>query len=263
MKRFAVISDIHGNLEALNKALKLIQKDGVSDIICLGDAIGYGANPNECFRLIQTECRILLMGNHEAMLVDENQKRSNLCEESFSWTKAVIADDVKEQLLDLPYSYEEYGIRFYHASSDNSLNYWPYLKELESILDSFRECGRACFYGHTHRPRVTIVDDHVSDLYITETSDFTIDLSKQSCYINPGSIGQQRDTVTDMSFAICEIDDDILKVKIVRHRYNALKAYLKTKYKGCGKNNADYLIREKWRRKIYESIGHWCKWIYR
>jgi len=261
--RFAVISDIHGNYEALGKALKLIKKQGIDNILCLGDVIGYGADPNKCFRLARKECSIVLMGNHEAMLIDENQKRSSLCEESFSWTKQTIAKEVLDDLPLLPFSHEEKNIKFFHASSDNSLNNWPYLKEKDQIIDSFKDCGNVCFYGHTHRPRITVVGDEIIDFYITQTTECEVDLSKEKCYINPGSIGQQRDTKTDLSFAICELNGDLLKVKIERHKYNSLRAFLKTKYQGCGKNNALYLVREKWRKRLYESISYWCKWLYR
>ena len=98
---------------------------------------------------------------------------------------------------------------------------------------------------------------------VKTTTEFQVDIMKESCYINPGSIGQQRDSQTDISFAICSLKDNILKVRIERHKYNSLKAYLKIRIFGCGINNANYLIRESWRKRLYEGVGYWCEWIHR
>lgn len=261
--KFAVISDVHGNYQALMKTLALIEKKNVKQIFFLGDAVGYGPEPKKCFELLYDKCSIFLMGNHEAMMIDGNQKKSRLCEESFTWTKGIINESILMKIKNLPLMQREEGIGFYHACPQSTLQSWKYLNEQKDIIRAFAGYEKICFYGHTHRPRVLILSDKIEDYKITETTEFLVDVSVKRIYINPGSIGQQRDNRTDLSFAICEYDGKFLKVRIERHRYNSLKTYLDTRYKGCGRSNADYLIREKWRKRLYESIGNRCGWFYR
>ncbi|MBR1633640.1 MAG: metallophosphoesterase family protein [Lachnospiraceae bacterium] len=261
--KFAVIADVHGNYEALKKSIAILRKRNVDNIFFLGDAIGYGADPEKCFEVLKKDCVIMLMGNHEAMMIDSDQKMSSLCKESFDWTRKRIGHQMKKEMENLPFYLKHRQMAFFHAAPDNTLKSWRYLNDTDDIISAFDTYERICFYGHTHRPRVTVVGDDALDEYIHKTKEYHIDIKKNRCYINPGSIGQQRDDKTDMSFCVCSLTNDILKVTIERHRYNFLKAYMKIRYMGCGINNANYMIREKWRRKLYEGFGNRCGGIYR
>ncbi|SCY46521.1 Predicted phosphodiesterase [Butyrivibrio hungatei] len=263
-KTFAVLSDVHGNLEALEKVLKILKKKGISNIVFLGDALGYGADPVKCFTMLQDISSVFLMGNHEAMIIEPSQKKSCLCNESYEWTKEVIPSEIFEKLKELPFDYVNEKMGFYHATPNNSLCNWKYLNDLDDIIAAFDKLSNIIsFYGHTHRPRVVIIGEEITDKLITRTTKFRIDCEKQRCCINPGSIGQSRDASTKLSLAICRFDGQYLDVRIERHRYNYLKAYLKVRINGCGADNANYLIREKWRKSIYENIGNWCEWFHR
>ncbi|SDA79121.1 Predicted phosphodiesterase [Butyrivibrio sp. INlla18] len=264
-ERFAVISDVHGNYQALRKALKIIRREKIDQIVFLGDAIGYGADPERCFNLLKKRCSLFLMGNHEAMIIAPEQRKSRLCEESFSWTRNSISGDMISQIALLPMKHTENGMGFYHACPQADLQSWKYLNDPKDVTDAFDGYENICFYGHTHRPRVMIISDDgsVEDHIVKHTSEYVIDTEKERVFVNPGSIGQQRDDITDMSFAICQYDGRKLQLRIERHKYNSLRAYLRIRFIGCGRENAKYLIREKWRKRIYEGIGNRLEWLYR
>lgn len=261
--KYAVISDVHGNYHAMKRVLKLIKGERAENVIFLGDGVGYGSFPNECYYELRRVSKIYLMGNHEAMLLNSNQRMSDLCVQSFRWTIEHINKDIIEDFSKLPLNYSIDEIGFYHAAPNSTLLYWDYLKDKDDIVESFKNFERICFYGHTHRPRITILGDKLIDKYVNHTIEFEIDIFKDRCYINPGSVGQQRDGHTDLSFAIFEQKCNKVKIKIVRHRYNSFAAYMSIRFGGCGIGNANYLIREKWRKRAYEHLGNWCSRIYR
>ena len=259
--RFAVISDIHGNLEGLQAVLSALKKENVSDIICLGDVVGYGADPEVCWKLIKQRCSICLKGNHEAILCGETDDSdcSNLGKQSAEWTRENVSDDIREELSELPWQMERFSAKFYH-STPNVEDGWPYLNRLEQIIAAFESTpSPLVFYGHTHRPRITIVNQSgavVVDEMIQETKEFQVNLRDHRCYINPGSAGQQRDTRTDVSFSVCTIADENAKIKVYRIPYKRFRAYRKIRKTGCGKAAATYLVREKWRRDWFEFIDY-------
>ncbi len=253
-----MISDIHGNYEALVKAMAVIRRREVDRIICLGDVIGYGANPNECLEYIKKNIDIVLCGNHDLYQVKKSDSVGNLCRISTEWTKKNLNLEWIDYLRSLPisYSWKRYG--FYHTVITSGEE-WPYLNDLNDILSAFSSRERVCFYGHTHRSRVTMIENGkvVSDNYPVKTMSFEINLKTQRAFINPGSIGQQRDNKTDLSFAICEQEKNVLKVNIERHRYCAIKTYMKIRFQGCGSEVADYLIREYDKKRLYGMISDW------
>ena len=252
---FAVISDIHANYEALSKTLNILQKRHVDKIICLGDVIGYGANPNECIDLLKNRIEVVLIGNHEEMLKNGFNSGGKLSEISNTWTRTVINDEAQEYIERMGYtSYKWNGIGFYH-SIKNGEGKWIYPNDIETIDALFGNRERICFFGHTHRPRIILKsneDDYIKDIRIKKTTSVTVDTENCKAYINPGSIGQQRDNKTDLSFAICNIRANQMRIKIERHHYNSFKTYKKIKRDGCGTEVASYFVREKWRRIIYE-----------
>ena len=264
--RFAVISDIHGNLEALQKVLKTLRKQKVSEIICLGDVVGYGPNPEECWALIKQNCSICLEGNHEAMLLNraDSTNCSLIGQQSALWTSAAVSSNVKNDLAELSFGFEKYNFIFLHSGVDNDGS-WRYLNKLDDMLDEYKDIQHSVFYGHTHRPRITIIheDGQVTDEKVEKNACYTISLTKEKCYINPGSVGQQRDTHTDASFVICETDGEMISVEFFRIPYNSFRVYEKILEAGLGKEIASYLIREKEKRRIYEIFDYWRQRISR
>ena len=260
--KIAVLSDVHGNLEALTKALKIISKQKVDKIICLGDIVVYGVDSKECYEILKSKNCDFIIGNHEAMHFDivSSDSCSDKGKISVQWQKNNVIIDKKESEFK---DYIQIGKCIFTHSCLGKDGYMKYLNKLEDILEAYKN-ERIVFYGHTHRPRVTLVKkEGVQDTFIKKTT--TVSLEQDDiAYINVGSIGQQRDDQTDSSFVILDMDDDQkIQLKLYRVRYNSLKTYLKLNQYPELSSIATYLIREKFRRKIYEFINHWWNRIYR
>lgn len=267
-KKFLICSDVHGNLQALKKVL-LQKKHQKPDIfICLGDVIGYGADPEICLKLLKEQNAVILKGNHEAILLGESEAEncSSLGQASSRWTSAHCGKPCREVLSHLPFDYHFGEIDFYHSALKDDGS-WPYHNNTEQISAHLSEApGKFVFYSHTHRPRLTILDNGkvVEDRMILQSETFIIHLQDKRKYIvNVGSVGQQRDTKTDAAFVVFDIDKDGYALHFYRVRYNSFRAYMAIVHRGCGKETAAYLIREPWRRKTYELFDHWCGWLRR
>ena len=117
--RLAIISDIHSNLEALNSAFEIIDAQHIDDIVCLGDIVGYGSNPNECLSLVRARCSTVLQGNHDAAAIDlsvANQFTLN-AQLSAIWTFGALLPENKDFLRNLPQMKPRGDILFSHALS--------------------------------------------------------------------------------------------------------------------------------------------------
>lgn len=257
--KIAIISDIHGNYDALQVVLRKIDKLGITKLFCLGDIVGYGAQPNRCYReLIKRNC-VLIRGNHEDMLLGRirDYNCSNIGKLSHTWTRENVSLSIQKELEWLPFYIQYKGISMYHSVMQDD-GIYPYLNDTTAIIDAFSNKAGVVFYGHTHRPRVTYkLNNTTIDEYISETKEFFVEYGS-SCYINVGSVGQQRDTKTDASFATCTFEKNGFVIKIFRMSYKAFSAYRKIVRYGSGQEVATYLIRENWRRRSYELLNNRC-----
>ncbi|MBU1299029.1 MAG: metallophosphoesterase, partial [Bacteroidetes bacterium] len=116
--RIAIISDIHSNLEALQKSISIIEENKVDKIICLGDVVGYGANPKECLKIIHEISSFILLGNHDQAAADVRYTESFTVYANVAarWTNKILTESEKELLLSFPLSIESDGITYVHAS---------------------------------------------------------------------------------------------------------------------------------------------------
>jgi hypothetical protein len=134
---YAIISDIHANLEALQAVLADIKKRKIHRKICLGDIVGYCAAPNECIELVR-DFDIILMGNHDyavkdAALVEKFNFHARL---AIEWTIANLSIEEKEYIVKLKYSHRENGITFVHATPRNPEG-WGYIMNIDDAMDAF------------------------------------------------------------------------------------------------------------------------------
>lgn len=251
----AVLSDIHGNLEGLSVVMKDMEQYSPDRIVCLGDIIGYGPNPCECLEIMMAQKNaVLIRGNHEDIYLGgiSSDKCSSIGKISAEWTSAEVPEKYRQPLSEFCDDYEENGISFFHTVSDNKHNY-PYLNSSEQVTEGFLTVkNNISFYGHTHRPRVTaVMNGNVNDRFImsSETIDIVPD---RRYYINVGSVGQQRDTVTDCSYGLIVAENDNIRVYLKRLEYDSFKTYCKIKQRIQSSEIAEYLIREPERRSKYE-----------
>ena len=158
--RYAIISDIHANIQALQEVLKLIDTLEVDSLVCLGDIVGYGGDPSPCIELIRQRCPEVIMGNHDAAAVGLTpiDYFNPAAQEAAIWTSEVLSAQERKYLTQLPFqaTFEEFEI--VHSTPDDP-SAWKYLMTEDEARPLF-ECfaRRLLFYGHTHFPMVFELD---------------------------------------------------------------------------------------------------------
>jgi len=214
---YAIISDIHGNLEALTAAFESIDHRQVSHIVCLGDVVGYGASPDECVNLIRERGIPTILGNHDAVAcgLEEPWGFNQVALSAVKWTAEQLSPENITWLRSLPPRLEYESFLAVHATPEGIG--WDYIFSWEETLpyiDWLREQKRRlCFFGHTHCPGAFSEDG----LYaLEEDSRFELDPGKVYL-INPGSVGQPRDDDPRASLGI--FDSETNEFELVRVPY--------------------------------------------
>ncbi len=229
--RLAIISDIHGNVEALTTTLDLINTRSVDEVVCLGDVVGYGANPNECLALVRERCTVILLGNHDAAAVDlsvANQFTMN-ARLSAIWTNQVLHDENKEFLKNLPFTKARDDIFLTHASPYDPEE-WNYIITDLDARDAFQSfVQRICFVGHSHIP-----------IIFSETGNAAAVSNRDRFVVNVGSVGQPRDGNPKLSFGIFDTED--WTYENIRAKYDAVTAAEKIRKAGLPRALADRLM---------------------
>jgi diadenosine tetraphosphatase ApaH/serine/threonine PP2A family protein phosphatase len=197
----AILSDIHGNLEALRAVLADVERHHVEAVYCLGDVVGYGPNPRECLDLAQG-FRLTVLGNHDQGALFDPLGFCGPAERAIFWTRGQLETSpesrtVRERrwefLADRPRSHHEDGCLFVHGSARNPLNEYVFPEDVcnqRKMERLFALVERCCFQGHTHVPGVFtepggfFAPEQVGDAYR---------LNGHKVMINVGSVGQPRD----------------------------------------------------------------------
>ena len=190
MDKIAIISDIHGNLEALTATLEDIEKRNVNEIICLGDIIAKGIHPKECLDLIRKKCKIVIRGNCDRHFSEEHKNPDELPEieqKRIKWNQSMINKEDREYLLNLPFSYEFYMsgslVRVFHATPEFDNKTVLNVDKIETKYKMFlpsektmtQDTADVIIYGHIHHP------------YMDKIYNKTI--------INVGSVGNSYDVI--------------------------------------------------------------------
>ncbi len=215
--KYAVISDVHANAEALRSALRDLKKRQIHDIYFLGDAVGYGPDPDESIEVLKSECKIMLAGNHDwgaAGLTDTESFNEN-AKIALAWTRGVLTAENNEILKTSPLKTEikKMDITLVHATPYEP-EHWHYLLNLSDARKNFAHMRTdICFVGHTHKPY--IIEKPLSgELRMDKIK---IQRKEGSRYIvNTGSIGQPRDRDPRACYAV--VDDD--SIELVRTKYD-------------------------------------------
>ncbi len=176
--KLGIISDVHGNLEALEAMLKRLEQEKVDRIDCLGDIVGYGGDPNACVARIRAVAAVTVLGNHDAALTGHTPIAyfNSYARTAIEWTSRVITDDNLEFLKSLPLTQAEDHVMLVHATPKDPAA-WNYIHEPADAAPHFAYLseGMTAFIGHSHVP--TSFEDS----------------QRRRRIINVGSIGQPRD----------------------------------------------------------------------
>jgi diadenosine tetraphosphatase ApaH/serine/threonine PP2A family protein phosphatase len=191
--KIAILSDIHGNLEALTAACAYIDAHHVDALYCLGDTVGYGANPNECCELIRQRGAVCILGNHDAALWDDDlfDQFSPLAQQAMIWTRKAVAEVEKKFLQSLPLIVSADECTFVHASLDRPELFRYIFTEEDARLNLSLSRTPLCWIGHSHHPVIFSEEGEVPN--VAPNGKFIV---------NVGSVGQPRDGDPRLSFGI-------------------------------------------------------------
>jgi len=200
--RRALISDIHGNFEALQTVLADIAAQEVSVIYCLGDIIGYGPNPRECLDHVMRKCRKVVLGNHDQAAMVDPEGFNPVALQAVYWTRDQLekgpggASKINGRwdfLGELPRSHSEGELLFVHGSPREPTNEYVFPEDIynqHKLEALFAYVEKYCFQGHTHIPGVFT---HDFNFITPEVCDYEYELTDDKAMINVGSVGQPRD----------------------------------------------------------------------
>lgn len=218
--KYAIISDIHSNLEALKTVLDYIHSQSVDQIICLGDVVGYGPRPNECIELIRNECHISLMGNHDHAVLGlmDISYFNQFAKDSVIWTQGQIKPENLDYLKNMPFTYESGDILFVHSTPDNPED-WDYILSTAEARASLNRINyKLVFVGHSHVPVIFSLKHG----QIFEDSKI-LNLGDDKYIVNVGSVGQPRNKDPRSCFVL--FDDSSKKLQYIRLEYNVKTTY--------------------------------------
>lgn len=218
--RYAIFSDIHGNLPAFEAILEDMNGQDVQKHFCLGDIVGYGAYPDECVSLVRALGCHTVAGNHDYAVLGKISTRhfNKMAKKSTLWTRDTLRAESLE-FLDSLTLVEKFGdVSLVHGSL-HSPELFDYIQNsYDAYLSLTRTPGRLCFVGHSHIPVA-----FVQDPFITYSLDQTIEVPEEGkVLVNVGSVGQPRDKNPYACYAI--YDDQDGKVTIRRQPYDVEKA---------------------------------------
>jgi len=217
--KYAIISDIHGNVEALQAVLKDIKTRSVDFIVCLGDVVGYYPDPERCIELVRENVSFCVAGNHDYAAINriDIQSFTYYAYAAMEWTRRNISKEAVDFLAALPLTIEKDGVFFTHSSPSNPQD-WIYVfpDSEDAVFEAFNSLKfRLNFIGHTHWPSIMIQEGSKIILH----SAHSITLSKSNFYlVNVGSVGQPRDFDSRCCYAI--YDTDAAEISLIRVPYD-------------------------------------------
>ena len=217
--RVAVISDVHANLYALEAVLREIDRDPPAAIWCLGDTVGYGPRPNECCELVRERGDLVLIGNHdlvalgsaEVALAEFNPEAA----EASRWTTAQLTEESRRFLEALEPTGEAAGVQLFHGSPRDPV--WEYvLTEVVAYESLEMTDAPVVLVGHTHvATALVLADGQLAGGVATDGFEAQLELGRW--LLNPGSVGQPRDSNPDAAFL--ELDLDARRARFHRVAY--------------------------------------------
>jgi len=239
MPLIALISDIHGNIDALNAVIADIKSQNVEEIYCLGDVVGYGGAPGECVRSVMENCVGTVMGNHDEMAVLGVIIAPERVAAPLRAAREELTPKEKRWLTELPLRLDVQGVTLVHSSLETPRK-WNYIHNEEDARAHFKQQKtRICFVGHTHVPLIARYAAS-SGVNCSTPDTQIIDLKKRALFvINVGSIGQPRDDDPRASYGLFETEK--LHFQIRRVPYDIAKAQARIREAGLPERNADRL----------------------
>ncbi|HEV7132973.1 MAG TPA: metallophosphoesterase family protein [Gaiellaceae bacterium] len=205
--RVAVLSDIHGNLVALEAVLTALDTDPPDEVWCLGDLVGYGARPSECCRAIEARASICLAGNHDLAVrgTIDLLEFSGDAGAAASWTRTVLTGEARAYLDRLEPQGARADVALFHASARDPV--WEYVLSDEAALATLALTEEPIvLVGHSHAAlQVSLADDTLAGGLAPAGTE--LDLTQGRALLNPGSVGQPRDGDPRAAYLLLDLDE--------------------------------------------------------
>ena len=235
--RYAVIADIHANLEGLEVVLNDAKEQKCTHYCCLGDVVGYNANPKECLEIVRSMGMPCVKGNHdEYCSTEEDLEGFNPhAAEAVNWTRRQLSMEDRQWLRDLKYVRLVASFSIVHATLDGPQR-WGYVFDKLAAAASFTyQNTSVCFFGHTHVPVAFVRDSMVRG---GTYSKFKVEPGKKY-FVNVGAVGQPRDGNPKAGYVVYDLDEGTIELR--RLDYDIPKAQKKIMEAGLPQRLADRL----------------------
>jgi predicted phosphodiesterase len=235
--RYAVIADIHANLEALEVVLADSKEQKCTHYCCVGDVVGYNANPKECLDIVRTMGMPVVKGNHDEYCSSEDDLEgfNPHAAEAVNWTRKQLSKEDRLWLRELKYVRLVASFSMVHATLDGPQR-WGYVFDKLAAAASFTyQNTSVCFFGHTHVPVAFVRDSMVRG---GTYSKFRVEPGKKY-FVNVGAVGQPRDGNPKAGYVVYDLDEGTIELR--RLDYDIPKAQKKIREAGLPQRLADRL----------------------
>jgi len=210
--RYAIIGDIHSNLEAFEAVIADIKtRGGFDEIWCLGDVVGYGPEPHACIEILQQYRHICVAGNHDWAAIGKIDTSDFNHDAAIAnrWTARQLTNTDVSYLQKLPVKLTQGEFTLVHGSPLHPI--WEYLLSVEGARDSFMYFDtKFCLVGHSHVPLIFQENKNGTCLMIKVPESLRLGVENHRFIINPGSVGQPRDGDPRASYMLYNSDDQIM-----------------------------------------------------
>jgi len=209
--KFAIIADIHANLDAFQVVLEDCKNQQVTHYACLGDVVGYNANPKECLDIVRTMNMPCVKGNHDEYCSSEEHLEgfNPAAAEAVNWTRKQLTVEDRQWLRELKYSRMVTNFTIVHATLDGPQR-WGYVFDKLAAAASFTYQNTAvCFFGHTHVPVAFVRDSVVRG---GTYSKFKVEPGKKY-FVNVGAVGQPRDNNPKAAYVVYDMDESTIELR--------------------------------------------------
>ena len=207
--KIAIISDVHSNIEALSVCFEHLDAQGVEEVVCLGDVVGYGADPNVCCQLIRERCRVTLMGNHDAAVVGvmDTDYYYPAAREAIFWTRRQLTEENFRWLYGLPYTHVLDRVGFFHSAPirPSGFYYVVQTKDAQAHTAVYEKLRAFNFVGHSHLTNQYMLNDRKAK---DVTGRRLVAKPDRKYIVNVGSVGQPRDRDNRLCFGLFDTDEE-------------------------------------------------------
>jgi predicted phosphodiesterase len=235
--RYGIIADIHGNLEGLQVVLADIKEQKCTHVVCLGDVVGYGANPKECLDIIRGMNIPMVKGNHDEYIgsSEDPEGFNDAAAEAVSWSRNQLTEDDRRWLRELKYFRLVANFSIVHATLDAPQRWGYVFEKLEAAASFTYQNTQVCFFGHTHVPVAFIRDTGIRG---GTYSKFRVESGKKY-FVNVGSVGQPRDGDPRAAYVIYDLPQQTIELR--RLDYDIATAQRKIRAAGLPERLAERL----------------------